>query len=57
MKGEGKIVMKTPRKETDDTMKVGGDETMIVDASTELKTPQENSDVPDDIFLSLQRSC
>jgi hypothetical protein len=51
MKGEGKIVMKTPTKETDETMKVEGDNTMIVDASTELRTPQENSDVADDDFF------
>jgi hypothetical protein len=51
MKGEGKIVMKTPTKETDETMMVEGDETMIVDASTELRTPQENSDVADNIFF------
>jgi hypothetical protein len=43
--------MKTPRKETDETMKVGGDEYMIVDASTELRTPQENSGVADNIFF------
>jgi hypothetical protein len=51
MKGEGKIVMKTPTKETDETMKVEGDKNMIVDVSTELRTPQENSDVADDNFF------
>jgi hypothetical protein len=51
MKGEGKIVMKAPRKETDETMKVGGDETMIVDVTTELRTPQENSDVAEDNYF------
>jgi hypothetical protein len=31
--------MKTFTKETDETMKVEGGKTMIVDASTELRTP------------------
>jgi hypothetical protein len=43
--------MKTPTKESDETMKVEGDETMIVDASTELRTSQENSDVADNKFF------
>ncbi len=51
MKGEGKIVMMTLTKETDETMKVEGDETMIVDASTELRTPHETSDVADANFF------
>ena len=51
MKREGKIVMKTATKETDETMKVEGDKTMIVDASTELRTPQQNSDVADNFFF------
>jgi hypothetical protein len=43
--------MKTPTKETDETMKVEGDKTMIVNASTELRSPQENSDVADNNFF------
>ncbi len=43
--------MKTFTKETDETMKVEGDQTMIVDASTELRTPQQSSDVADNIFF------
>ncbi len=51
MKREENFVMKTPTKETDETMKVEGDTTMIVDASIELRTPQEDSDVADNIFF------
>jgi hypothetical protein len=51
MKGEGKSVLNNPTKETDETKKVERDETMIEDESTELRSPQENSDDADDKFL------
>jgi hypothetical protein len=51
MKGEGKHVMKKPTMESDETMKVEGDKTMIVDDLTELRSPQKNSDVASNNFI------